>query len=75
MNRDILMWIQNGSVVKGEIDFAKGTVVFFDRFSNILMRRTGLSEKQLKDIRSQIQKQINKREHIGFYYINKEDKR
>ena len=69
MNKDILMWIQNGSVVRGEINFKEGTVVFFDRFNNILMRRTGLSEKQLQAIKNQIQKQINKREHIGWYYI------
>ena len=70
----MLMWIQNGSVVKGEIDFKKGTVVFFDRFDNILVRRTGLSEKQLMEIKNQIHKQLTKREKIGFYYVKKEDK-
>lgn len=74
MNKDILMWIQNGSVVKGEIDFKKRTVVFFDRFNNILVKWTGLSEKQLREIKSQIQKQINKRERIGFYYVDRRNK-
>lgn len=69
MDKDILIWIQNGAVVKGEINFNSGTVVFFDRFNNILMRRTGLSDKELREIKNRIQLQIGRREHIGFYYI------
>ena len=69
MHKDILMWIQNGDVVKGEINFETGTVTFYDKFNNILMQRTGLTSKQLNNIKTQIQKQLNKREHIGFYYV------
>lgn len=64
-----MVWIQNGSVVKGEIDFNAGTVTFFDRFDNILMKRQGLTFKQLNKIRNQIQKQLTKRKHVGYYYV------
>lgn len=69
MDKTILMWIQNGDVVKGEINFATNTLTFFDRFNNILMRRTGLSTKQLKEIHRQCQKQLAAREQVGFYYV------
>jgi len=69
MHRDILLWIQNGDVVKGEINFETGTVTFYDKFNNILMERSGLTLKQLNEVKNQIQKQLNKREHIGFYYV------
>ncbi len=72
MNKDILIWIQNGDVVRGEIKFSTGTVVFFDKFNNILMRWSGLTKKQLQEIKKQIQIQISKREHIGFYYIKRD---
>ena len=63
------MWIQNGDVVKGEIDFETGMVTFYDRFNNIVMRRRGLSHKQLVKIRVQIQEQLTTRKHVGFYYV------
>jgi len=69
MRKDIRIWIQDGNVVKGEINFEAGTVTFFDKFNNILMRRKGLTFKQLNEIKNSIQKQLNKREHIGFYYV------
>lgn len=69
MHKDILMWIQNGDVVKGEINFDTGTVIFFDRFNNILMRRQGLKFKQLMKIKKQIQERLSIRKHIGFYYV------
>lgn len=69
MNRQILLWIQNGKVVKGEIDFTAGTVTFYDKFNNILMYRAGLSAKQLTEIQRQAQKQLSKRERVGFYYV------
>ena len=64
-----MIWIQDDSVVKGEIDFKTGTVTFFDRFDNILMKREGLTSKQLKFILKQCQKQLTARKHIGFYYV------
>lgn len=69
MDKQILLWIQNGNVVKGEIDFKKGTVTFYDKFNNILMHRAGLTAKQLTEIQRQAQKQLTKRERIGFYYV------
>lgn len=69
MDKEIMVWIQDSSIVKGEIDFTTGTVTFFDRFDNILMRRQGLSFKQLNEIRHQIQKKLTARKHIGFYYV------
>lgn len=69
MDKEIMVWIQNGSVVKGEVNFKTGTVTFFDKFDNILMRRRGLTFKQLNEIRNRIQKQLTKREHVGFYYV------
>lgn len=65
----MLLWIQNGNVVKGEIDFKAGTATFYDKFDNILMKRGGLSVQQLMEIKKQVQKQLTKREHIGFYYV------
>lgn len=69
MDKEIMVWIQNGSVVKGEINFRMGTVTFFDRFDNILMKQQGLTFKQLKEIQRQCRKQLAAREHIGFYYV------
>ena len=69
MDKQILLWIQNGSVVKGEIDFRAGTVTFYDKFNNILMCRVGLTYRQLVEVRKQAQKQLAKREWIGFYYV------
>jgi len=63
------MWIQNGDVVKGEINFDAGTVTFYDKFNNILVRWEGLTVKQLTEIRIQIQKQLVKRKRVGFYYV------
>jgi len=69
MHKDILIWIQDSNVVKGEINFETGTVTFYDRFDNILMRRQGLSSKQLIKIKHQIQERLTTRKHVGFYYV------
>ena len=69
MHKDIRIWIQDGNVVKGEIDFETGTVTFFDKFNNILMKRHNLTFKQLMEIKNRIQKQLNTRERVGFYYV------
>ena len=69
MDREILLWIQNGNVVKGEIDFQAGTVTFYDKFNNIVMYRVGFTYKQLIEIKKQAQKQLAKRERVGFYYV------
>jgi len=69
MHKDMLMWIQNGDVVKGEINFETGTVTFYDRLDNILVRWKGLSSKQLGEIKKQIQKQLSERKRVGFYYV------
>ncbi len=69
MHKDIMMWIQNGAVVKGELNFETGTAIFYDRFNNILMHRSGLTRKQLLQIKNQIAIQLSKRKHIGFYYV------
>lgn len=65
----MMIWIQNGDVVKGEINYATGTVKFFDKFNNILMIRQGLSTTQLKEIHRQCQKQLATRKQVGFYYV------
>jgi len=69
MDKVIMMYIQDNSVVKGEINFNAGRVTFYDRFENILMKREGLSPRQLNKIRRQIQKRLIKRQHVGFYYV------
>ena len=69
MHKDILMWIQNGDVVRGEIDFETNTVTFYDKFNNILVHWSGLSSKQLVAIKKSIQEQLTKRKHVGFYYV------
>lgn len=69
MHKDMLMWIQNGDVVKGEINFDTKTVVFYDKFDNILVRWSRLTTKQLNEIKHQIQKKLTERKHIGFYYV------
>lgn len=69
MDKEILFWIQDDAVVKGEINFETGTAIFYDKFGNILTRRRGLSTKQLREIVNQIQKQLTKRKKVGFYYI------
>lgn len=65
----MILWIQNGNVVKGEIDFKAKIVTFYDKFGNIVMIRRGLTTKQLKDVAREIQKQLAKRNRVGYYYI------
>jgi len=69
LHKDILMWIQDGNVVKGEVNFETGTVTFYDKLNNILLERSGLTFKQLNRIKQQIQKQLDKRKHVGYYYV------
>ena len=69
MNKDMIMWIQNGDVVKGEIDFEAKTVTFYDKFDNILVHWSGLSRAQLVAIKKSIQEQLAKRKRVGFYYV------
>ncbi len=65
----MMMWIQDGKVTKGELNFQTGTVTFYDKFENILLKRDGLSPKQMKEIKIQIQKKLDSRKHVGFYYV------
>jgi hypothetical protein len=69
MDKQMLLWIQNGNVVKGEIDFDEGTATFYDKFDNIVLKRKGLTHKQLMEIKCQIQKQLATRKRVGFYYV------
>lgn len=69
MDKEILMWIQDGKVTKGELNFQAGTVTFYDKFENVLVHWSGLSPGQMKEIKSQIQKKLNSRKHVGFYYL------
>jgi len=68
-DKDIYMWIQNGDVVRGELNFEKGTLVFFGRDGNILLKRSGLTRKQLTRIKKQIEKKLDSRNKVGFYYL------
>lgn len=69
MDKDMMLWIRDGNVVKGELNFETGTVVFYDKFDNILLKRDGLTRRHLLEIKTQIQKQLNKRNHVGLYYV------
>jgi len=69
MDKQMLLWIQNGDIVKGELNFGAGTAVFYDKFGNIIAKRNGLTRTQLTAIKEQIQKQLAKRQHVGFYYV------
>jgi len=69
MDKRIMIMIQDGKVVRGELNFDEGKVTFYDKFNNILMRRTGLSFKQMTEIKKQIQNKLNDRTKVGFYYL------
>lgn len=69
MNKEMMMWITKGYVTKGELNFDTGTVTFYDKFDNILVKRQGLSLREMKQIKKQIEKQLNLRSNVGFYYL------
>ena len=69
MDKEMILWIQNGNVTKGELNFDTGTVTFYDKFDNVLMRRKGLTKKQMTIVKKQIEKQLGTRKQIGFYVI------
>ena len=69
MDKKIMLWIQNGDVTKGELNFETGCVTFYDKFDNVLMKRERLTRKQLTEIQNQIQKQLKKRSKVGLYYV------
>ena len=69
MDKEMLMWIADGKVTKGELNFKTGTVTFYDKFENILIHWSGLSRVQMTQIKKQIEVQLNKRNKVGFYYL------
>ena len=49
-NATIWIWIQNNRLLKAISNRNTGTLVIYDEHDNILLRRTGLTQQQVKKI-------------------------
>lgn len=49
-NVKIWIWIQNNRVLKAVSHPDSGTLIIYDEYDNILLKRTGLSKQQIKKI-------------------------
>jgi len=47
---NIWMWIQNGKILKAISSEEEGTIKIFDECDNLILKRTGLTRFQVKQI-------------------------
>jgi hypothetical protein len=55
-NDNILIWIQNGRLIKAISSPNYGTIKIYDKNDNLILRRTGLNKFQIKQIEITIMK-------------------
>ena len=71
-NINIWIWLQNGRLVKAISCAEDGTLRIYDQDDNLILKRTGLNQRQVKIIENQILKygaiRLNKREQ-PFRYL------
>ena len=53
-NKNIWIWLQNGKLVKAILCIDAGTLKIYDENDNLILRRTGLSKIQIKQIENTI---------------------
>jgi len=49
-NKHIWIWLQNGKIVKAISNVEDGTIRIFDENDRLIMKRTGLTRFQIKQI-------------------------
>jgi len=49
-NAKIWIWVQSNSVLKAVSNQNTGTLTIYDEYDNVLLRRTGLTKQQIKNI-------------------------
>ena len=71
-NINIWIWLQNGRLVKAILCADDGTLRIYDQDDNLILKRTGLNQRQVKLVEKQILKygaiKLNKREQ-PFRYL------
>ncbi len=50
VNAKTWIWMQNNRLLKAVINQITGTLTIYDEYDNILLRRIGLTKKQIKNI-------------------------
>ena len=53
-NMNIWIWLQNGRLVKAVSCADEGTLRIYDEEDNLILKRTGLNQRQVKVIEKQI---------------------
>jgi len=53
-NMNIWIWLQSGNVMKAVLCFNEGTIKIYDENDNLILKRTGLSKVQMKEIEETI---------------------
>jgi hypothetical protein len=55
-NVNIWVWLQNNNIVKVISNIDEGTIKIYDECNNLILKRTGLSKIQVKQIENNIVK-------------------
>jgi hypothetical protein len=50
VNGKTWIWMQNNRLLKAVLNQNSGTLIIYDEYDNILLKRTGLTKKQIKNI-------------------------
>jgi hypothetical protein len=53
-NENIWIWLQNGKVIKAISSVENGTIKIYDENDNLILKRTGLTKLQVKQIENNI---------------------
>jgi hypothetical protein len=59
--QNIWLWLQSGIVTKAILNFDEGTIKIYDENDNLILKRTGLSRFQIKQVEDTIIKYGAKR--------------
>jgi hypothetical protein len=59
--QNIWLWLQSGRVTKAILNFDDGTIKIYDENDNLILKRTGLSRFQIKQVEDTIIKYGAKR--------------
>jgi len=49
-NKHIWIWLQNGKILKAILSVEDGTIKIYDENDNLIMKRTGLTRFQVKQV-------------------------
>ncbi|MEM0493574.1 MAG: hypothetical protein QXS02_06460 [Candidatus Thermoplasmatota archaeon] len=72
-NMRIWVWLQNGQVMKAICRIEEGTITIYDQYDNVLLKRTGLTPAQIKNIEATLTsaeaKRLNNQNKEPFTYL------